>query len=95
MVSVPPKVWEFIEVSMKHNILSAVIGTLLLSSSPLMASGTDSDDITARIIGGEKAQPNDWPYMAALTRINKNTSFCGGSLISELLRTHGCSLRCR
>ncbi|SUP09405.1 trypsin, putative [Vibrio metschnikovii] len=67
---------------MKHNILSAAIGTLLLSSSPLMASGTDSD-ITARIIGGEKAQPNDWPYMAALTRINKNTSFCGGSLISE------------
>lgn len=41
---------------MKHNILSAVIGTLLLSSSPLMASGTDSD-ITTRIIGGEKVQP--------------------------------------
>lgn len=67
---------------MKHNILSAVIGTLLLSSSPLMASGTDSD-ITARIIGGEKAQPNDWPYMAALTHPNKTTTFCGGSLISD------------
>ncbi|WP_217512152.1 S1 family peptidase [Vibrio metschnikovii] len=67
---------------MKHNILSAVIGTLLLSSSPLMASGTDSD-ITARIIGGEKAQPNDWPYMVSLVYTGKNDPFCGGTLISQ------------
>ncbi|OOF22920.1 hypothetical protein BZJ17_05220 [Salinivibrio sp. IB574] len=67
---------------MKHTLLSAVSGAILLASSPLMASGMDSE-LTAKIIGGKESHPDAWPYMAALTRVNKNSPFCGGSLIAE------------
>lgn len=66
---------------MKHNLLSTAFGTLLLFSS-FTASGMESD-ITARLIGGDKAQPNAWPFMVALTRNGATQPFCGGSLIAN------------
>jgi secreted trypsin-like serine protease len=38
----------------------------------------------ARIINGEEAKPNSWPWMVyLLTRISNSTSMCGGSIIDQ------------
>jgi len=52
----------------------------------LPACGVRKNNGQKRIIGGEDAQTNEFPWMAALfnkSNVNVNGFFCGGSLISN------------
>ncbi|RXG67997.1 Serine proteinase stubble, partial [Armadillidium vulgare] len=36
-----------------------------------------------KIIGGRPADPKDWPWMAALLKVNDSSLICGGVLITD------------
>ncbi|MDM8535476.1 serine protease [Desulfobacterales bacterium HSG17] len=59
----------------------------ILSSETLFSEALSSGK-TPRIIGGRNADPEDWPWMAALvyssSYSNSSGQFCGGSLIHPL-----------
>lgn len=39
---------------------------------------------SGRVVGGQEAQPGQFPYQVALyVKVSLGTAFCGGSLISE------------
>lgn len=67
---------------MNKPLFSVALGALLFTSFEFSASGTESG-ISNRIIGGEAANPSQWPYMVALTKRNGSSAFCGGSFIGE------------
>ena len=45
---------------------------------------TSARDREGRIVGGENAQANQFPYMASLQRRSNGNHFCAGSIVSEL-----------
>lgn len=63
-----------------HKIGASIVFLILLNINSLSAS-----EKVARIIGGERADSNDWPWVAGLV-INHSSStevFCGASLIDK------------
>ena len=61
-------------------LLSAVVGLACLSSTPAFA------DVSSRIINGEQAPAESWPFMTALVFKNVdayNGQFCGASFIGQ------------
>jgi len=61
-------------------LLSAVIGLACLSSTPAFA------DVSSRIINGQEATSDKWPFMVALVSKNVdafNGQFCGASFIGK------------
>lgn len=46
------------------------------------------------IVGGQNAEPNQFPYMASLKRRNTNSHFCAGSIVNEywVLTAAHCSI---
>jgi secreted trypsin-like serine protease len=61
-------------------LLSAVVGLACLSSTPAFA------DVSSRIINGEKAPAESWPFMTALVTKNLDvykSQFCGASFIGS------------
>ena len=50
----------------------------------LHASGCGVNTVTgSRIVGGQPADPKEWPWMVALLR-DRDRHFCGGVLITDL-----------
>ena len=61
-------------------LLSAVVGLACLSSTPAFA------DVSSRIINGEQAPAESWPFMTALVTKNLDaykSQFCGASFIGS------------
>ena len=36
-----------------------------------------------KVVGGEQADKDEWPWMAAILYSDNNQQFCGGALISD------------
>lgn len=43
----------------------------------------DTIQFNARILGGEEAVREEWPFIAALFKVKDSNYFCGGTLISN------------
>merc|ERR1712055_604457 len=68
-----------------HNMIRLLVSALLLGSAlgqTIDQSCKCGQKTVNRIVGGEQAQVNEWPWQAALM-LGSNGPFCGGSLISD------------
>lgn len=54
-----------------------ILINLTFAASPVFSSRE------GRIVGGEDAQPNQFPYMASLRRRSSNNHFCAGSIVNN------------
>jgi len=54
-------------------------------SAPLRGCGENNRRFQTKIVGGRPADPNEWPWLAALVRPSSTGSgqFCGGTLVSS------------
>lgn len=43
----------------------------------------DADIVSNRIVGGEEAEPGQFPYQVALVGYGMNWPYCGGTLLNE------------
>jgi secreted trypsin-like serine protease len=58
------------------------------------SSNSSSDTIESRIVAGEEAKPNSWPWQVSIARSSATSHFCGGSLIYSnfvLTAAHCCA----
>lgn len=75
---------------MSRTILATMVAALLvLGLSPLAAAdtggearSTERSDVTSRIVGGEDAEPGDYPWMVSLHSASLDFHVCGAALIS-------------
>lgn len=74
--------------SSSSSSLSSTLPVILKSKRKMRSRNTKNSSnnmmIVGRIINGENAEDNGWPWMVSLRRINNNRvggHFCGGSLI--------------
>jgi trypsin len=63
-----------------RNAGAAIIGMGILGALILAAPSPAAPD-TKRIVGGEEADPADWPYAAALTYLGEQ--YCGATVIAS------------
>lgn len=40
-------------------------------------------DFETRILGGEEALKNQWPFIAALLKVEDSSYFCGGTIVTN------------
>jgi secreted trypsin-like serine protease len=70
----------------KNSNLKLTLLIFMLSIGLALGCGTPAipPSFGARIINGEEAKPNSWPWMVLLlTRVSNSTSMCGGSIIDQ------------
>ena len=48
-----------------------------------VSNGAQVEEITNRIINGQEASPNEYPWQVALVRAGGHSPICGGSIISD------------
>ncbi|WMJ71148.1 serine protease [Stenotrophomonas sp. 24(2023)] len=70
-----------------YRTTSLFMGCLLAATTAFSAAATPQPREAPRIIGGEDAQPGDYPFMVSLQSLSGGSSdhdrhFCGGTLIS-------------
>lgn len=67
--------------------LSAVLGVIIASSKCYRVGSFEASVDDDRIVGGETAEPGQFPYMAALRTRENGTTFrvhrCGGGILSN------------
>lgn len=66
-----------------------LIGIAVVCIQMYHVSGTECGTVSqkftfsSRILGGESVSRGDWPFIAALYRVEHSEYFCGGTLISN------------
>lgn len=79
---IPPS--DFIEIGTEFFVCSNVMKCLFVVSLLVATATVKSLIVTSKIVDGELAKLNAFPYQTALLSMNQASSFiCGGSVISS------------